>query len=216
MNICGFEVVRKRTENYNPPGKGIWPKQPLRIGDVYYAGAIRMPWCDILFDFCDRKLPLEIRELYFANVNDLQGSGFALCRVLEVANELLEYSNRDRPKRELMAVYSPTLASMKGTIAFDDAALEHLGWEPFQIGGGSLFDGGIYAAPNQCSEWRDRLNSNGLLTSAEACVRYTSEYQRLAGVGLLEEIFPADLCPIEPIEVLSVRTAERDWQQPQH
>ena|ERR1700730_5281996 len=72
MNICGFEVVRKRTENYDPPGKGNWPRQPLRIGDVYYAGAFRMPWCDILFDFYDRKLRMDIRELYFANVNDLQ------------------------------------------------------------------------------------------------------------------------------------------------
>jgi hypothetical protein len=204
MNICGFILVRKPENNYDPMGKGIWPRQAPRIGNIYYGGAWRMPWCDIKFDLYDRKLPGELRDLYLANVSDPQGSGFALCRVLEIAGKFLEYCNRDQQNCELIAVYSPRLASMKGTIQIANVPLEHQGWEPFQIGGGSLLADGIFVVPNQFPTWQQKLNDNGLLTSAEESLQYISEYQHLVRAGLLEEIFPAELCPIEPVEVLSV------------
>lgn len=206
MKICGFILVRKPANNYDPMGKGIWPRQPLRVGDIYYGGAWRMPWCDIDFDLYDGKLPGEVRDLYSANVSDLQGSGFSFCRVPEIAIELLEYCNRDRQQCELIAVYSLRLASVKGTIQIANVPLEHQGWEPFQIGGGSLLVDGVFAMPYQFPTWQQKLNDNGLLTSAEECLQYISEYQHLVRAGLAEEIFPAELCPIEPVEIWSVRT----------
>src|SRR4029077_15708714 len=98
------------------------------------------------------------------------------------------------------------LASMKGTIQIANGLLEHLGWEPYQIGGGSLLICGIFVVPDQFPIWQKKLNDHGLLTSAAEGLQYISEYQRLVAAGLLEEIFPAELCPIEPIEVLSRRT----------
>jgi hypothetical protein len=206
MKICGFMLVRKPENNYDPMGKGIWPRQAPRIGNIYYGGAWRMPWCDIDFDLYDGKLLCEVRDLYSANVSDLQGSGFALCRVPEIASKFLEYCNRDQQQCELIAVYSARLASMKGTIRIANVPLEHQGWEPFQIGGGSLLVDGIFAEPYQFPTWQQKLNDNGLLTSAEECLQYISEYQHLIKAGLLEEIFPVELCPIEPVEIWSVLT----------
>jgi hypothetical protein len=206
MNVCGFMIVRKPANNYDPIGKGIWPRRAPRIGNIYYGGVWRMPWCDIDFDLYDGKLPGEVRDLYSANVSDLQGSGFALCRVPEIASKLLEYCNRDRQQGELIAVYSPRLASMKGTIRIASVPLEHQGWEPFQIGGGSLLADGIFALPYQFPAWPQKLNNNGLLMSVEESFQYISEYQHLIKAGLLEEIFPTELCPIEPVEIWSVRT----------
>ncbi len=205
MKICGFMLVRKPANSYDPMGKGIWPRQALRIGNIYYGGVSRMPWCDINFDLYGGKLPGELRNLYSANVSDLQGSGFVFCRVLEIAGRFLEYCNRDQQKCELIAVFSPRLASMKGTIQIAKAPLEHQGWEPYQIGGGSLLVDGVFAEPYQFPTWQQKLNDNGLLTSAEECLQYISEYQHLVRAGLLEEIFPVELCPIEPVEILSVR-----------
>lgn len=199
-------VVRKPANNYYPVGKGIWPRQAPRVGNIYYGGAWRMPWCDIQFDLYDRTLPDEVRDLYSANVSDPQGSGFALCRVLGIANTFLEYCNRDQQQCELIAIYSPRLALMKGTIPIANVPLEHQGWESFQIGGDSLLVEGIFAAPNQFPIWQEKLNEHGLLHSAAEGSQYISEYQRLVGDGLLEEIFPEELCPIESVEILSVRT----------
>jgi len=206
MNVCGFMIVRKPPNNYYPLGKGIWPRQAPRIGNIYYGGAWRMPRCDIEFDLYDGKLPGEVRDLYSDNVSDLQGSGFALCRVPEIASKFLEYCNRDQQQCELIAVYSPRLASMKGTIKIANVPLEHQGWAPFQIGGGSLLADGIFVEPYQFPAWPQKLNDNGLLTSAEECLQYISEYQHLVRAGLLEEIFPAELCPIEPVEIWSMPT----------
>jgi hypothetical protein len=204
MNICGFVLVRKPMENYYSAGQGIWPKRPPRIADIFYGGVWRMPWCDIAFEHYASKLPADINDLYLANVTDLQGSGFELCRALDIADRLLEFSNSDRQKCELIALYSPRLAVMKGTMDVDNVPLAHQGWEPFQIGGGSLLLDGIFAVPDQFPTWKERLNTNGLLTSSAECERYVSEYQRLAGTGLLEETFPVELCPIEPVEIFSV------------
>jgi hypothetical protein len=165
-----------------------------------------MPWCDIDFDLYGGRLPDEIRDLYSVNVSDLQGSGFALCRVPEIAAKLLDYCNRAQRQCELIAVYSPRLASMKGTIRIANVPLDHLGWEPFQIGGGSLLVDGIFAAPYEIPTWQQKLNDKGLLTSADECLQYISEYQHLVRAGLLEEIFPVELCPIEAVEILSVHT----------
>ena len=93
---------------------------------------------------------------------------------------------------------------MKGTIHIANVPLKHQGWDPFQIGGGSLLVDGIFTVPNQFPTWQEKLNDNGLLTSAEEGLQYISEYQQLTGAGLLEEIFPVEQCPIEPVEILSV------------
>jgi hypothetical protein len=206
MNICGFMLVRKPADNYYPMGKGIWPRQAPHIGNIYYGGAWRMPWCDIEFDLYDGNLPGDLRDLYSTNVTDLQGSSFALCSVFDVAKTFLEYCNRDQQQCELIAVYSTRLASMKGTIPIANIPLEHQGWEPFQMGGGSLLTDVIFVVPNQFPTWQHKLNYHGLLTSAAECLQYISEYQHLIKAGLLEEIFPSELCPIEPVEILSVRT----------
>jgi hypothetical protein len=206
MDICGLMVVRRPAKNYDPIGNGIWPQQPPQVGTCYYGGVWRMPWCDINFEFYNRILPGELRDLYVANVADLQGSGFGLCRIIGIANTFLEYCNRDQKKCELIAVHSPTLASMHGTIHLPNDFLEHRGWEPFQIGGGSLLSDGIYAVPTLFPAWEKKLNENGLLRSKEEASKYTSTYRQLADAGLLEELFPTDTSPIEAIHVLSVNT----------
>jgi len=126
--------------------------------------------------------------------------------VLGIANTFLDYCNRDQQQCELIAIYSPRLALMKGTVKIANVPLEHQGWEPLQIGGDSLLVEGIFASPNRFLRWQEKLNKNGLLASAAEGVRYISEYQRLVADDLLEEIFPEELCPIESVEILSVRT----------
>ncbi len=202
MNVCGYLVVRKPMENFHLAPNGVWPKQPPHIGSIYYGGVVRMPWCDIGFDLYDGKLPRDLKSLYQTKV--LQGGNIDVCPVLDVAEQFLEYCNRERSKCELIAVYSQTLASMKGIVAGNGSSLEHRGWEPFQIGGGSLLDQGVFAAPEHFATWHKRLNANGLLESADDCLLYTSEYQRLVETKVLEELLPFQHYPVEPIDVLSV------------
>jgi hypothetical protein len=207
MNICGFILVRRREENCDPLGKGIWPRHAPHVRNIFYGGVWRMPWCDLEFERYAGKLPAELSDLYLANVTDLQGSSLALCRELDIAKQFLGYCNRDQRKCELIAVHSPKLASIKGTIDVDDVLLE-AGWEPFQIGGGSLLVDGVFAAPDRFPNWKEKLNANGLLSSLEECGKYILEYQRLAGAGLLEELFPVRHHPIESVEVFSLTTLE--------
>jgi len=174
---------------------------------LYYAGAWRMPWHDIDLELYGGTLPNNLRELYRTNVTDLQGSGFSLCKDLGLAIKFLEYCNRETFRCELIAVYSPRLAELKGTIDVADDLLRHLGWDPIQIGGGPLLvDNGIFTVPDLFPTWRERLNENGLLASAEEALQYVSNYLQLVEAKLIEEIYPTDSNPIEPIRVFSVRT----------
>jgi hypothetical protein len=204
MNACGFILVRKPLENFDPIGKGIWPRQAPHINGIYYGGVWRMPWYDIDRDLRARSLPPELRDLYLATVSDPQGTSFALCKSLESAKRFLEHANHDEEKCELIAIYSPRLASMKGTISISgNSAMSH-GWEPFQIGGGSLVVDGIFAVPARFAAWQEKLNESGLLATPADGLLYIEEYQRLAQAGLLEALFPQQQCPIESVEVISV------------
>ena len=205
MNTCGFIVVRKPSENYYPRGNGVWPKRPPQLGSVYYGGAWRMPWCDINFDIHNGKLPMELRDLYQTNVTDPQGSGFSLCKDLAIANKLLTYCNRDQPRCEIIAIYSPQLAFMKGTTNLAEAFFKNLGWDLFQIGGGSLLENGIFAKPNLFPAWHEKLNDDGLLISSNESLQYVLQYKQLVEAQLLEEIFPTDNNPIDQIQIMSVK-----------
>jgi hypothetical protein len=205
MNVCGFIVVRKPMDNYDPLGRGIWPKQAPHIGSVYYGGAWRMPWYDIEADRYVGKLPSELKELYIANVCDSQGSSFALCNRLDIAEQLLQYCNREIQLCELIAVCSARLCSIKGIVAVSDGYLEYGGFEPFQIGGDSLLVNGLFGVSNRFPNWQDKLNRNGLLPTRELASEYVFEYQDLVRSGLLEELFPTNEYPIDLVEILSVK-----------
>ncbi len=202
MNVCGFVVVRNPDENYYVDDSGIWPRQPPRIGKRYYGGAWRMPWCDIDFELYDRKLPKDIRALYTTNVIDVHGSGFSTCTNVEVANRLLRYCNRERQKCEIIAVYSPTLAAMKGEVHVHDNILVRRGLDPFQIGGGSLLIDGIFGSPDLFPGWAERLNDNGLLNTEDEVAEYISIFRHAVSAGLLEELFPTDISPVEAVQIL--------------
>jgi hypothetical protein len=205
MKICGYMVVRKPAAAYDPIGRGIWPKKPPSIGATLYGGAWRMPWYDVKSQLENREFPGKLRDLFLANISDAQGSGFALCKSIDLGIELLKYSNRGDQNNEIIAAYSPTLSVMKGTFGVDGDSLNHLGWEPFQIGGASLIVDGVFAAPERFPTWHVVLNRYGLLNSAEESFQYISDFQALAKTGLLEELFPAEQCPIEPVKLMSLR-----------
>jgi hypothetical protein len=163
-----------------------------------------MPWHDLQTDLYEGKLPQEMEDLYKSSVSDPEGSSFALCKRMQVAEQLLRYCNRDREKCELIGVNSSWLTSTKGILSIPDGNTTSLGWEPFQIGGGSLLLDGVFASPALFPEWVELLNGHGLLGFKEHASKYVSEFKRLAASGSVEEPFPVEQCPIEPVEIFAI------------
>ena len=141
-------VVRQAAVNRDVTGRAAFPSQPPCLDGLCYGGVDRMPWFDIDEDRLGNVLPDSLvrarDDIHRAN-SDL--SELELCSDLQVATQLLHYSNRSAPANELIAVRSDVLAPLKGVITVAAPDVQWLGYDVVALGQQSLLGDGLFAVP---------------------------------------------------------------------
>lgn len=190
-DICGFLVVRCPEHNFDADGRGIFPKTPPKLGETLYGGIFRMPWFDIEEDYYAGRLAGSVSTLWDDVRSAAQDfSGFEICQSLSTAERLLEYSNRETMRNELIAVRSAVLANLKGRADVGRCEFNWMGNDIVAIGHWSLLKEGLFVAPSYFQRWTEFLNEDGLLDSSVSAEEYYVDYCRAAERNAVEELPP--------------------------
>lgn len=207
--VAGFMVVRVPELNKDAEGRGVFSKLAPCIGGICYGGIDRMPWFEIDELFYNGTLPETLareRKLLRKSNNDF--SGIDLCRDLELALELLLYSNSLYNANELIAVVSDKLIELKGGINFDRSRATWLGYDVVALGQQSLLNDGLFAVPAAFPGWEKQINEFGLFSSQDEARAFVNAYEEASSKGKVEEInedFVSFGYEIDVIEVGRIR-----------
>jgi hypothetical protein len=187
MDINGLVVVRLPHLNYLLPKRDVVPF----VKDVYYSGLDRQRWADVFDeDFYTKKSPAEVNRIASAvraDGNDF--TGIELCRDAVDASKLLAYSNRRSVDNELIAIRSPSLVPIKGSIR-TNLAVEWIGFDFFAMGEWSLIAGGMFMYPGHYSAWLARINCFGLFDNSSLLTEYALVYEQAVAAGRSEPLAP--------------------------
>lgn len=190
----GFLVVRLPEMNKDfLGGRGAYSAYAPKVDDIYYGGIARMFWFDVSEDYYLKSIPVEIEQAYISIENsniEVRALGIKLCRDLETAIMLLNYSNKSKPVNELIVVRSEKLSEIKGTIDFDTSKVSWIGYDAVDLGGFTLLEHGLFTAPAYFIEWKDLLNKFGLFSSSEMAWEYAEVYLDAAAKGIVEPVGP--------------------------
>ena len=178
--ICGYIVLRKpeyattKFHNYD-----------MRVGQKTYRGIDRLRWEDIELAYHDNDLqPSLLPHWEELRRYDKDTSGLKLLKSYEQAREVFEFS---RETSEIIAVWSPELAELKGTMN-SEVQLEYLGLDCIALGEWSILLAGVYAKPDRFHWAIERLNDNGLLTSEDDCNAIFRQYVDLSSTDIVEPL----------------------------
>jgi hypothetical protein len=201
VNICGFLVARLPKCNYDEQGRGAFPAIAPHLDDVYYGGMFRMPWFEIEEDYYAKTLNSRVAEMWqLLKTTNQDFSGFEMCRDIETAKCLLEYSNQKVPRNELIAVRSKALSNIKGEFNFDDARIDWFGFDIVSLGHWSLLRDGLFMAPSYFAKWTSYLNKNGVFEDSSVAQEYANDYNLAAEKRGVEEL-PPSVYGIDAIEI---------------
>jgi hypothetical protein len=178
--ISGFLVVRKpqwATATFHQLNN--------QIDGKIYHGVDRLPWEDIDTDYYAGKLQtslIPIRKKIEGQNKDLIG-----LNLLQDYDEALEVHRAYREKTDVLSVYSPELAQIKGCFSSPNAGT-YIGIDCFCFGEWSIILRGIYVKPEYFTRELNCLNSFGLFQSNSDCPSALSQYLQLASRGLVEPL----------------------------
>jgi hypothetical protein len=113
--------------------------------------------------------------------------------------QLLEYSNRVNARNEIIALRSPKVAEIKGSINLEYGTVVWGGYDVISIGNWSLLEQGVFSHPDLFEPWV-KLVPSGLLNDLEAVEQYRRVYEEKMARQLVEEL-PQSEYGIEGIEV---------------
>jgi hypothetical protein len=189
MEIIGFLVVRLPQLNYLVPGRDVTPC----IGGLCYSGIDRQRWADVFDDdFYIGKAPSDISlwgNKLKTTSNDF--TGIDVCQDSDMANRLLEYSNRVSASNELIAVRAPLLQPVKG-LTKTNLPIAWLGYDFVRLGEWSLIAGGLFMYPQSYSGWLAQINQFGLFDDDSALANYEKAYEAAVAQGRSEPLGSAD------------------------
>ncbi len=201
----GFLVVRLPAFNFDTEGRGAFRNEVPRLGDIYYGGVFRMPWFDLDEDHYAGKLPTSLestrRKIKEANRDSC---GLDVCDGYKDAETILEYSNRDFERNEIIAIRSERLQEIKGSVLYTDTEIDWIGVDLVALGAWSLLENGLFPAPSYFARWTTCLNSDGLLIDSTDFDSFVRDYFVAVSKGGAEEL-PPSLYAIDPIEVGRIR-----------
>lgn len=188
--VCGFMVVRRPHENYDLPGRGVFPARPAKSGTTYYGGVDRMPWFD-LDELYYAANPAEHVVAFRARLTKLNSdaTGIELVQDISDAARCLQWMGGMAAANEVIAIHSEALGSAKGWGSVVSSG-DWMGLDVVQHGGGSLLREGIFGSDFFGPEWGRRLNAQGLFSSRSECEAYWEEYRRGVEQGRLEAVGP--------------------------
>ena len=202
---CGFVVVRRPHLNFDPESRLAGLRTVPQCNGVCYGGIERMEWSDLWEDKYAGRLPPDILGILDAMDDDPVFRGFHLksCRDLHTAGRLLLYSNGTRSAQEvvrvyrertaatepeatcaqnaneLIAVYSEEFAAWVGTVALELPYVRFLGYDAVTYEGASLLWAGPFFRPELFAGWPQRLNENGLFSTAAEVEAFVEVYASL-------------------------------------
>ncbi len=201
-NHCGYMVVRKPQHNIINREFLEHPIPPPRVGDIYYCGFERQGWEEIDAGYNNHTLPDDVR-LKRSYIRELEQNRLKLCSLdlcpdLEIAIDLLDYSNREGEINELIAVYSDYLAETSETVCIEPARLAWLGYDLMGWDVGSLLARGYFKLPELFAGWESTLNGGGLFSWVDPIEEYVRAYQAAAEADTrIEPIFDLGISIIE-------------------
>ena len=200
--VAGFLVVRLPDQNFDREGRGAFSAIAPKIGNIFYGGIDRMPWFDLDEDYYAKTLPgdlLEIRKCLSEDGRDF--TGIELCYDLQMANKVLEWSNREVTRNEVIAVRSQKLVELKKkSLALDSAEIDWLGFDFVSLGHWSLLAGGMFTSPSYFLRWQEYLNEHGLISNESIMREFASDYSAAAKKNGVEPI-PDEVYGLEAIEI---------------
>ncbi len=181
--VCGFAVVRRAKQNF------LDDLTPPQVGGVYYHGVARQGWGDVSEPYYDGTLPVHYSKL-FRSLNNT--SIIELTQELEIAQDLLSFSNQDEPLNEIIVVYSKELERTKGSFLID-LKIKWLGEDVVCGGKGSMLLEGIFTKPYLFSDFTTALNQYGLFDiNSPATDWYVVHYNELTEQRHNLEVFSDD------------------------
>lgn len=210
--INGFMVVRKAAFNKDAAGRGSFPMTAPCLADLCYGGIDRMAWFDVDDQFYAGTLPdsiLQVQQRIYKSNSEL--SGIEICRELDLALMLLEYSNGIYNANELIAIRSEALTPFKGIVTIDPARLEWIGYDVVALGQQSLLSDGLFSVPAAFPNWQTRINRFGLLSSRDLVASYIDAYRQAARTEQVEDFedIAQELAPlgytVAAIQIAQVR-----------
>ena len=181
--ICGYVVVQKPTVSVHADIEG------GAVVQKRYQGVDRSRWRVVIDSYYNGTLPTALVEVYegikFGSRHDI---GFDLCQTLEGATSLVQFSNLQEEGNELIAVYSETLAKLRGTIVAERDALQFLGYDVFALGEWSLLADGYFIAHSRFARWDTSININGLFADTSVIELYINDYMDAARNAIVEPL----------------------------
>jgi hypothetical protein len=200
--ITGLLVVRLPAHNFDREGRGAFLAVAPKIGNIFYGGIDRMPWFDLDEDYYAKTLPgdlLEIRKSLSEGSRDF--TGIELCYDLQMASKVLEWSNREVTRNEVIAVRSQKLVELKKkSLALDSEEIDWLGFDFVSLGHWSLLAGGMFTSPSYFLRWQAYLNEHGLMSNENILREFASDYSAAAKKNGVEPI-PEEVYGLEAIEI---------------
>lgn len=188
--INGYIVVRlPHLNNMIGPYSVNVPK----LDDICYGGVERMPWFDIAEDFYSKKLPENIKHHWLSlRENNVDLPSISLVQDINIALELLAYSNRSEMRNELIAIRSKELIEYKGTIPTDLHSISWMGYDLVALPEWSLLHAGIFHSPRSFLPWKKQVNSEGLFNTLAFVDDYVKAYHQASLDNLVEEVWRLD------------------------
>jgi len=175
--ICGFSVVRYAQYNF------LDDLTPPRVNGIYYQGIGRQSWADI--KYYDKSLPFHYKKLYRSLRNT---SIIELTEELDIAQDLLRFSNENEQLNEMIVVYSKGLEKKIGSFT-TDVKIKWLG-EDIACWLGSILMEGIFSKPYLFSGFTKYINKYGLFDiNSQITDIYIDHYINLNKQGYSLEIF---------------------------
>jgi len=155
------------------------------LGERIYRGLDRLPWEDLDNDYYAGELPDHLQEL--RSQLELRNADFSGVRLLQGYSETEEIWQRYRDTCEIIAVSSPELSAMKGSVEYD-GPLRYLGTDCFILGEWSVVLRGIFARPKYFTREVTALNRFGLFDAVGDFSELVERYVQFAYDGLIEPL----------------------------
>ena len=190
MKTMGFLVVRLPSLNFDVLQRGAYSGEVPCRENIYYGGVERMPWFDIDEAFYEKTLPNNLSIIRHEIMSGANFGGISLCRDLQSAIKLLEYSNSNKFQNELITVYADELIEIAPPIDIHGKEVRRLGYDLAIWNEWSILREGCFSAKGHFNEFFQKINANGLLDSQAECQHYETQYRVLETQGHVEEPAP--------------------------
>lgn len=169
-----------------------------------YRGIDRQPWDLVESHYYARQLPHDLlHEFERIRSAEHRGLWWPICTSRAAAAVLLEYSESQGRRSELVAVWSPYLGLVLGDGAAPDPEIVPVGIDVVTVGEWSLL-----RALQECPRTsggnavRELLNPYGLLSNASDVRVVEETYRALAEEGVVEPIAEANSgLPVEAVTI---------------